>query len=156
MDKNLDCLSSQPMKCACCVFQNGMGPDMGTIAKSTSVSFTCNFVVQWVPLYPVHDKKFRPFASPGSDIQSLPAFTGSRSNLKCRTGDSKERLTPCGTTILLYDLPEESYSSLSATNTSSTIQVAGTTCSYCRELSCSESHSKLDYPGTRSALHVPK
>lgn len=60
------------------------------------------------------------------------------------------------TTILLYDLPEESYSSLSATNSSSTIQVAGTTCSYCRELSCSESHSKLDYPGTRSALHVPK
>lgn len=60
------------------------------------------------------------------------------------------------TVILLYDLPEECYSSLSATNTSSTIRVAGATCSYCRELSCSESHSKLDYPETRSALHVPK
>lgn len=58
--------------------------------------------------------------------------------------------------ILLYDLPEECYNSLSATNTSSTIRVAGATCSYCRELSCSESHSKLDYPETRSALHVPK
>lgn len=54
------------------------------------------------------------------------------------------------TILPLYDLPVESDSNLSATNTSNITQFAGATCSCCRDLSCLESHSKLAAYGLHS------